>query len=275
MNSGKRAVLCEKPLAISMTEATPSGRQPKRRARRYSLAPCTPMSPAYRAGLRAWQMTGDRARQIRSAIYLPRNEEFIDQAVELLRGDAPRAPQPKGDQSKILMRHAMLGLAIHDLPLIRNFQPSVGKLHSADFLPPFGYALIAEYGRLHDRTHCRHVWGVGRPNGHSRRSATTTACVVNMPPSFVMAGSAQVELEGSDGRQVLGGNVNGYQALWQAIAETVNDNAPPPSRWKLPSAISPLPSILPTEPMPCRELFHDPKSSERPRFWLLRGEPTA
>lgn len=227
MNVGKRAVLCEKPLAISMTEAGAIREVAEASGTAIFVGTMHAYDPAYRAGLRAWLLTGDRARQIRSAIYLPRNEEFIDQAVELLRSDAPRALQPKGDQSKILMRRAMLGLAIHDLPLIRNFQPNVGKLHSADFLPPFGYALIAEYGDC--MTELTAVmsgewpskWTFEAIGEHHRLR-------VNMPPSFVMAGSAQVELEGPDGCQVFGGDVNGYQALWQAIAETVNDNALPP-----------------------------------------------
>lgn len=226
--AGKKAVLCEKPLATSMAEAEALRAAVMASGTRLFVGTMHAYDPAYQAGLCAWQASGDTAIHVRSAIYLPRNEEFIDQATEVVRPAVPSAaPKPVGDQSRAMMRRAMLGLAIHNLPLVRNFQPEMGKLVSADFLQPFGYALVAaNEGCVTELTAV--MPGDWPPKWTFEVIGRTHRLHVTMPPSFVMAGAARVEIGGPDGSQVFGGNRNGYQALWQAIAQSVTEGTPPP-----------------------------------------------
>lgn len=228
--AGKKAVLCEKPLAINMDLAVSIRDAVAASETALFVGTMHAFDPAYRAGLRAWHATGDTPIHVRSAIYLPRNEEFIDQATEVVRppaAPAPAAPPPSADHARNMMRRAMLGLAIHDLPLIRNFQPEVGELVSGDFLHPFGYALVASNGSC--VTELTAVMpGAWPPKWTFEVTGRTHRLAVTMPPSFVMSGAAEVVIEGPAGSQTFTGDTNGYQALWQAIAQTVRGEAPPP-----------------------------------------------
>lgn len=225
--AGKKAVLCEKPLATSMAEAETIRAAAESTGTTLFVGTMHAYDVAYRAGLQAWRATGDRARHIRSAIYLPKNEEFIDQATEALYPDAPPpGPQP-ANRAKAMLRRAMLGLAIHDLPLVRDFQPAAGKLLSAEFLDPFGYALLASNGAC--ITELTAVMpGAWPAKWTFEVTGRQHRLTVTMPPSFVMAGSARVELEGPDGCQVFTAETNGYQQIWKAIENTVNTGAPAP-----------------------------------------------
>ena len=185
--------------------------------------------PAYRAAYAAWKATGDVPVLVRNAIYLPPNEVFTDQSTEVVSAPAAGAPAapPAPDQGQAAMRAAMLGLAIHNLPLVRDFEPDVGRLLSAKFLSPFGYALLA------NASDCKieitgflpgewpHKWTF-EVIGHSHRLHAA------MPPSYVMSGSAVVRLEGPTSTSTFQFPTNGYQALWDSIGDTVLNDAPPP-----------------------------------------------
>ncbi len=228
--ASKRAVLCEKPLAISMDEAKAIAAASKVSGTAIFVGTMHAYDPAYQAGLRAWRLTGDSPRQIRSAIFLPRNEEFVDQATEMVR--TPAAPtvnpsKPAGDRGQIMLRRAMLGLAIHDIPLVRDFQSEVGNLVFAEFLPPFGYALVAAHAEC--VTELTAVMPGAWPLKWTFEvSGSRHSLRVSMPPSFVMSGSARVELESPDSTRVFSFDQNGYQALWQAIGKTVLDGIATP-----------------------------------------------
>jgi predicted dehydrogenase len=227
--AGKKAVLCEKPLAVSVEEAALIKSAALASGTKIFVGTMHAYDPAYRAGLAAWHATGDVATQVRNGIFLPTNDVFTDQATQLV--PAPPMARPGGELTlamrKTMLRGAMLGLAIHDVPLVRDFQPRMGKLLTASFLPPFGYALLAESdGCVSELTglmpgHWPPKW-VFEAIGQNYRLR------IDMPPSYVMAGSATVALEGPDGTQVFRFPQNGYQALWDAIGRTVREDAPAP-----------------------------------------------
>lgn len=227
--AGKKAVLCEKPLAVGKDEASAIAAAARASGTAIFVGTMHAYDPAYRAAFAAWQASGDTALAVRNAIFLPTNDEFTDQATELVL--APAAPRPSGEPDlaarKAMMRGAMLGLAIHNVPLVRDFSPDLGELLSFRFLPPFGYALLACSGDCVSELtglmpgRWPPKWTFEAIGRHHRLRAT-------MPPSYVMAGSARVEVSGPQGTRVFRASTNGYQALWQAIGATVRDGAPPP-----------------------------------------------
>lgn len=227
--AGKKAVLCEKPLAVSKDEAARIKAASEASGTAIFVGTMHAYDPAYRAAFAAWQASGDTALQVRNAIFLPTNDEFTNQATELVPVPAIERGSPVMDTAfqKAMLRNAMLGLAIHDVPLVRDFLPMMGRLLSASYLPPFGYALLAEHnGCTAELTAL--MPGQWPPKWSFEVVGETHRLRASMPPSYVMAGSALVELEGPGGSQVFRFDRNGYQALWQAVADTVRDGAPPP-----------------------------------------------
>lgn len=227
--AGKRAVLCEKPLAVSKKEAADIGEAALKSGTAIFVGTMHAYDPAYIEARDAWNQTGDTVLQVRNAIFLPTNDVFTDQATQLVPVPAPERSSGPLDlaMKQAMMRGAMLGLAIHDIPLVRDFHPIVGQLKSASFLPPFGYSLVSEaHGSTAELTGL--MPGVWPPKwtleviGHSHR------LYAEMPPSYVMAGSARVELSGPSGTLVFQSGINGYQKLWQAISDTVRHDALPP-----------------------------------------------
>lgn len=227
--AGKKAVLCEKPLAISLAEAAAIRDAAAASGTAIFVGTMHAYDPAYIAARAAWRETGDRAVQVRNAIFLPSNDVYTDQATQLV--PVPPVSRPAGPADRAmqqaLMRGAMLGLAIHDIPLVRDFYPAMGHMRSARFLPPFGYALVCEASGTSIEL-AGLMPGVWPPKWTFEVVGSRHRLRAEMPPSYVMAGSARIELAGPDGTRVFQAGVNGYQELWQAIGETARDGAPPP-----------------------------------------------
>lgn len=227
--AGKKAVLCEKPLAVSKAEAEMIRDAAKASGTVIFVGTMHAYDPAYLAARAAWRASGDTAVQVRNGIFLPTNDVFTDQATQLV--PVPPMPRPSGPpdlaMKQAMMRGAMLGLAIHNIPLVRDFHPEVGTLELAQFLPPFGYTLVsAANGSTAELSGM--MPGQWPPKWTFEVLGKTHCLRADMPPSYVMAGSARVELAGPGGTQVFQSGVNGYQALWQAIAGTVRGGAEPP-----------------------------------------------
>ncbi|MGO7860143.1 Gfo/Idh/MocA family protein [Rhizobium ruizarguesonis] len=225
--AGKKAVLCEKPLAVSMTEAKDIRAAAAASGTAIFVGTMHAYDPAYRAGLAAWRATGDVAFQVRNAIFLPSNDVFVDQATELVKPEVVEYPsrEPIRPTHAALMRGAMLGLAIHDLPLVRDFQPEAGRLAWAHFLPPFGYAIVTATEACTTELTAV-VPGLWPSKWTFEAIGGTHRLHADMPPSYVMAGSATVSLHGPEGTTVFHYPKNGYQVLWEEIGLSVRDGAP-------------------------------------------------
>lgn len=123
-----------------------------------------------------------------------------------------------------MIRGAVLGLATHTIPQLRQFIPSVKQVTSARYVKPFGYQIVLEG---EDRTAellavmpgewqadwTFQVWG-----GHSELH-------IDFPPSYVLAGSATATLRTSDDRRSWHAPINGYQAEWLHVADVAEGKA--------------------------------------------------
>lgn len=89
---------------------------------------------------------------------LPLNSRFEDFATELLaRPDLGAQDLQDPDVLAGLIRAGVMGLAIHDLPLLRTMLPTFGDLEvlSAHFLPPFGYQIVSSVAGRRLELHAR------------------------------------------------------------------------------------------------------------------------
>jgi hypothetical protein len=123
------------------------------------------------------------------------------------------------------MRRTILELAIHNLPLIRCFVPSIGEVYVAEPFEPYGYhvvygskeALVRLVGYVSDCWAADwrlDVWG------------SHTQLHLQFPPSFVRAASVEATIRAENSTQVLGPySDNGYTGEWLRVHELISSGA--------------------------------------------------
>ena len=228
--AGKRLVLIEKPLAATRAEALEIARVARETGTAVIVGAMHVYDPAYRAAVAAWTEAGEDAAHVHSVIFLPTNEHFIDQATD--RAPLPPVKSRSGadlDDVRVraaMLRNAILGLAIHDLPLIREFAPVIDTIEVARFLLPFGYEL-AFTGQGRPVRLLAMMPGQWAPHWTLRVTGTTHALHATFPPSYVLAGSSRCELKGSRQSVAYECNESGYQAMWRHAHALALGGEPP------------------------------------------------
>ena len=127
-----------------------------------------------------------------SAIFLPSNDMFTGQATE------PASPFPPnssgaGIADAVMLRGAITGLAIHNLPLVRHFCPRLGRVETARFIQPFGYVVVIT-DDVQTIELLAYMGGTWPPQWLLRSVGNESELRVSFPPSFVLAGSSRAEL---------------------------------------------------------------------------------
>lgn len=227
--AGVRAILCEKPMATTVADA--------RRMAEAVRASKTPLiigamhlfDPAWTFLERHRSTYGTEVGLVRSSIFLPFNDRFEQWATE----PSQPGPMPDLDHSTPQGRAEslttqLLGLAIHDLPLVRTMTPAWQDLEVtfADAYDPIGYRVQLRAGRTlielsgGFRDHWETEW-------EFEASGPQYIARAGFTPSFVQAGSGTAEVRGpSDCRSFAGDPANGYEGEWRAIADAATDPAP-------------------------------------------------
>ena len=223
--AGKRAVLCEKPLATTAEEAALIADAVTRSGVPVVVGTMHAYDPAWRAARESWGDFASSVTLVRSAIYIPHNDEFIGLATELA---APPGPlPPRGDMSDprvraAVLRGGILGLAIHNTPLVRQLLPEVDEVLDARPVAPFGYRITFRGG---PRTaHLLALMpGQWSPRWTFDAWSAEDHLHAEFPPSYVLAGSSVTEFGGRRWHLP----ANGYQAEWIHLADVAAGVAEP------------------------------------------------
>jgi predicted dehydrogenase len=219
--AGKRAVFCEKPLAVSRSEVTRVAEVARRTGVPIVVGAMHAYDPGWTRALDAEGALLEGVHTVRSEIILPPNSLFEDWATELLARPAPTSPDTADPEVRAAMVEAgVLALAIHDLPLVRRFLGTLEEVELATFLEPFGYLLSLRggdgrtadvIGALHGGRHTSwtfDAWG------------DRTWLHTDFTPSFVHAGSAVTTVGDDRARRRYGPfPANGYEQEWRALAD--------------------------------------------------------
>jgi myo-inositol 2-dehydrogenase / D-chiro-inositol 1-dehydrogenase len=232
MESGKRGVLCEKPLATTPDEAQRIADASSRTGVPFIVGAMHVFDPGWVEAVRELGGLAESAHTIRSRILIPFNDRFEDWASEILarpvQGAGGAEPADPVAEAQAFLRNVVLGLTVHDLPLVRTFVPDVGtfRVDSARLLAPFGYVIEA-------RTASRDIQLVASVHAQFDTAwelevvADDARLTLDFTPSFVNAGSSTATFEYADGtRRVLGPyRDSGYEAEWRALHELVHGEA--------------------------------------------------
>lgn len=219
--AGKRAVLCEKPFATTSDEASRIAQVSQETGVPIIVGAMHTYDPGWVSFTKAWGPARGSASHIRCSVVLPPNTRFEDFATEVAHRQPPQEPSPPNsvDDRANRLRGGILGLAIHDLPLIRAFLSTTDGIivHTAQALNPFGYLVVFSSGDQVVELHA-HMSDNWSPNWLLEVYADDRVGSIKFTPSYVQAGSAEAAIS-SAGKQVhfAPSGRNGYVEQWQHL----------------------------------------------------------
>lgn len=185
----------------------------------------------WRAAQANWGDLAASTHSIRSSIVLPPNPRFEDFATEVItRPDRPARDLTDVEVRAGLVQGGIMGLAIHDLPLVRVLLSYFQDLEvlSAETLAPFGYQVVltASGTRIELHAVMSATW---RPDWVLEAYSEDKHLHVEFTPSFVHAGSAISTLTSGATARTFGPEAfNGYEGEWRELAAVALGQAAPP-----------------------------------------------
>jgi predicted dehydrogenase len=229
--AGKRAIFCEKPLATSREEAD------------LVVSACRDAGATLLVGTNhlfdaAWGRAKHhlvalegRVQAISVTLALPPNDRYHRLVGEGGPFQATGRGRPDfGDPAVAagVLRQLLTGLAIHDLPAVRDVAPGIDEVVYARVVSPIGYVVGYRAGAvlvqlvltmLPDGPDA--LWRMSIATSHDRIE-------VNFPPAFVHAGSAAVRVRSVDGlcTEYPRDDEDGYVAEWRVLASLLEGGAP-------------------------------------------------
>lgn len=228
---GKRAIFCEKPLATSRAEAEEV------------ITACRSAGTILLVGTNhlfdaAWGRARHhlvalegRVQTISVTLALPPNDRYHRLVAE--GGPFQVAPRGRPDLENPavaagVLRQLLTGLAIHDLPAVRDIAPGVDEVVYARVAPPIGY--VVGYRASGVLVQLALTMVPHGPDGLWRMSIATShdRIEVNFPPAFVHAGSAATRVRSADGlwTEYPRDPEDGYVAEWRLLASLLEGVAP-------------------------------------------------
>lgn len=224
--AGKRAILCEKPLATTEADAV------------RVIDACRAAGVALLVGTnhlfdRAWgrakhhlMTAAGRVRAIAVTMALPPNDRYHDVVTEAASA-VQRSGGPPIEDTRVaasIVRQLVVGLAVHDLPLLRDIAPDFERVVYARAVAPIGYVVgfVASGVPIRLAT----VMLPGGADALWRVDITTDdeRIEVLFPPAFVHDGSASVRVRFADGRVTAypREDEDGYVSEWRALLDAMN-----------------------------------------------------
>lgn len=230
--AGKKAVLCEKPFAMNAEEAAQISAVSQETGVPIIVGAMHTFDPGWLAATDNWGDLPAAAHTIRSSIVLPPNARFEDFATEIITRPAGGAPDYSDiEVIKGALRGGIMGLAIHDLPLVRAFTPDFDAIEilEARHVRPFGYviSLRTPTRSIELRAAMNNTW---KPEWAFEAISDDAALRIDFTPSYVQAGSAVATFT-RDSKTTIHGpfDHNGYEGEWRELAALASGTKQPPS----------------------------------------------
>ncbi len=222
--AGKRAILCEKPLAMTHEDADAVIDACRRSGTALVVGTNHHFDTAWARAKHHLVANGGRVRTVSVTVALPPNGRYHEVVTQSAPNrQATTRPRPDWDDPETaatVVRELVLGLGIHDLPALRDLAPRLEQVAYARAVPPIGYAIgLAAGGVL---VQLAAVMLPGGADARWRMTIGTSAdeLEVDFPPAFVHAGSAAVRVHTPGGRvtEYPQDAEDGYVAEWRALA---------------------------------------------------------
>ncbi|MFD1713787.1 Gfo/Idh/MocA family protein [Amnibacterium flavum] len=228
--AGKKAVLCEKPLALTEAEAREIAQVSAETGVPVVVGAMHTFDPAWLSARAEWGDLVETAHTIRYSIVLTPNTRSEDFASEIFGRPGARIDARSAvDIAADVMHGSIMGLAIHDLPLVRVFCPDFTdvELLSSQVLDPGGYLVNLRVGAKNVQ-----LYGLNneswRPEWRFEAVSDDTVMRIDFPPPYVHAGSGVTTFfDGESTRSFGPTGVNGYEREWRYVADLARGEAEP------------------------------------------------
>jgi myo-inositol 2-dehydrogenase / D-chiro-inositol 1-dehydrogenase len=229
-HAGKQAILCEKPFAMSQEEAEQIAAVSDETGVPIIVGAMHTFDPGWLAPKQSWGDLVEKVHTVRYSIILPPNPRFEDFATEVITRPERHAADIWDPETAFqMMRGMIMGLAIHDLPLVRVFCPDFTdvELLSSTVLDPSGYLVNLRVG---DRN--VEVFGITTtswiPEWYVEAIADDVSVRIDFMPSYVQAGSATATIRRGTESEVFGPYpMNGYEGEWRFLADLARGTVEP------------------------------------------------
>lgn len=221
--AGKRAILCEKPIATTHEDATRVVDACRDAGVALVVGTNHLFDPAWGRVQHHIAAGGAPVRAISITVALPPNGRYHEVVTELPPAAAPVRGAPDWSNPAIaaaVLRQLTLGLAIHDLPLVRDLVPKLERVVFARPVHPIGYVIgfiaagvVVRLAAVMTPHGADALWRIGI-------STSRDLVDIEFPPAFVHDGSATVSVRMPDGRRAsypVSGD-DGYVEEWRALA---------------------------------------------------------
>ena len=126
-----------------------------------------------------------------------------------------------------VVRQLITGLAVHELPMLRDLAPVIERVVFARAVAPIGYVLGYRASGIPVR-----MATVMLPDGADALwsleiTTDTDVVTVSFPPAFVHVGSAEVRVVSETGKRTTYpiDDDDGYLAEWRALADVLNGSS--------------------------------------------------
>ncbi|WJL96766.1 Gfo/Idh/MocA family oxidoreductase [Microbacterium sp. ET2] len=228
--AGVPVVLCEKPFATRREEAERIAHAAAASGTRLVVGAMHTYDPGWEFVRERWGDLPETATLIRSSIVLPFNDRFEDWSTEVETPiGLPMRDTSTPEARAAVITARILGLGIHDIPLVRTFLPEWADLEviAAELLDPLGYAVTLRAGRrVAQLTGSFRDHGV--PEWEFEVVGPRAAMHIEFSPSYVHAGSAVATIIRDGERVVFGPHPeNGYVREWRHAAALARDPQTP------------------------------------------------
>jgi predicted dehydrogenase len=226
--AGKRAVLCEKPVATTVADAEAVVAACRAAGTTLLVGTNHLYDPAWGRAKHHLLAGAHVVRAIAVTLALPPNTRYHDVVTEIV---APAAAPARGAPdlavpqiAASVVRQLITGLAVHDLPMLRDLAPVLEQVVFARAVAPLGYTVGYRASGIPVR-----LSTVMLPEGADavwRLDITTDAdrVEVHFPPAFVHVGSAVVRVSSATGRVTTYASdaEDGYLAEWRSLADVLD-----------------------------------------------------
>lgn len=231
IEGGVRAVLCEKPLATTHDDADRVVGAARASGTVIVTGTNHLYDPAWARFKRHLDESQTAVRAITITLAVAPNARYHAAVSETESAPAPQRPRPDLSMPAVaagIVRSLVLGLGVHDLPLVRDLAPDLEGVDFVRALAPIGFDL----GYRSSGVAIRHT-AVMLPAGADTHWRIAVTCdhdriELDFPPPFVSAGGALIRVIDPEGRVTehpIDAD-NGYLREWVEVAQLLDGERP-------------------------------------------------
>jgi myo-inositol 2-dehydrogenase / D-chiro-inositol 1-dehydrogenase len=223
--AGKAGVLAEKPLVLDPADLVEVRDAIADSPTELVVGTMHAYDEVFLEALARWRALETAVTAVDVRCYLPANDEMTALATTLVRSStavtASAAPAELA-----LASTGITSVAIHDIPLVRQFVPSVPKLDCARFVHPWGYFVQGAADDVVIR-YIGMMEGAWRPDWSMTVCGPAARLHIEFQPSFVLAGSCTVRIETPTSTWTGQGTRSGYEGEWDEMRRLLRGEGPP------------------------------------------------